>query len=479
MRRLESKRPSPIGIFMDSDDDGNDDDVSVASTPVRLKESELDVHPLRRTRSLDDCSILESVSNIIVSDQDYNANVSPIEPTNGGRACSESPSARVKAMASLSLIPSDSPTAYDMSPDQDPCFTWVRGAREVPDTPTTMRRASSQSQSSKSKHNSIIQEPVGAKNSFWNRSPIAKGVKDAIWSNKRANTPTRRPDITIKKNGFPATASDMRWASGGAPVTPTRTDLHIRRASNGAPSPSPNRPDAHNKRSSTPTRMEMMGIRIPTPTRETLLQRRSSSPATRVSLFSNRSPKSDKNSEHSRNEDRFNLKRKSASFDSGQSSNEEDDEVHFEFRAPRVGKLGLLINSTPETGPIVEQVKDYSTLFGRIRAGDRIIEVDGVETSHMSIKDVTKRLNGKYGIRTATAEVRIKVARIRDRDWDDEESRSNESGSVESFSSASQHRRNRSNPEPLLDRLSLTSMSEHHRLSSYSHSNHSKEGEEV
>ena len=136
---------------------------------------------------------------------------------------------------------------------------------------------------------------------------------------------------------------------------------------------------------------------------------------------------------------------------------------------------------------MVEQVKDYSTLFGRIHAGDRIVEVDGVETSHMSIKDVTKRLAGKYGIRPANGEVKIKVARIREREWNDSDERrsiqSHDSasgeGSVESF--YSYHRRNHSDPGEPLERLSLTSMTAEHRLSSHSYtcSNPSKSGEEV
>ena len=83
------------------------------------------------------------------------------------------------------------------------------------------------------------------------------------------------------------------------------------------------------------------------------------------------------NSEESQGDSRRSLKSRSASFSTGQGSS--DEEVYFEFRAPRIGKLGLVINSSPLTGPMVEQVKDYSTLFGCILAGDKIVEVDGVE----------------------------------------------------------------------------------------------------
>lgn len=456
------------------------DDISVVSTPVRLQESDLERHTLRRTRSLEDCSVLDSLSDIIVSEQDFGASISPMEHPNGGRD-SWSPSRGPMTSLPLPLVPTGSPKTREDSPivnHEDPqSFTWVRGNKTSPDTPSRLIRSFSQSQIGKPKQPGVTLEAAATamKHSFWNRSPIAKGVKDAIWSTKRSITPDASQ---MKKNTFamtPRSASHTRGASSEAPGTSTQSEFHVRQSSNGAPSTVSERPDIPTRRSCTPTRMEMMGRKIPTPTRETLmLPRRSQSPVTRGSLFSNRSsPRSDKNSDiDSQGDVRYNLNARSASFSTELASNEE--EVVFEFRAPRIGKLGLLINSTPHTGPMVEQVKDYSTLFGRIRAGDKIVEVDGMETSRMTIKEVTKRLNGKYGIRTHTGEVRIKVARICEREWSEEESKG--SGSIGSFSSF--HRRNHSDPEPLLDRLSLNSMSEH-RLSSYSYSNHSKECEEI
>lgn len=211
---------------------------------------------------------------------------------------------------------------------------------------------------------------------------------------------------------------------------------------------------AEDRHCSTPTRLEM-----PTPPRGDHAVRSGASPSI-VPVNSN--------SEESQGEIRHSLRSLSGSFGTAQESLE--DEVNFEFRAQRIGKLGMVINSTPRTGPFVEQVKDYSTLLGRILAGDRIVEVDGVETTNMTIKEVTKRLSGKYGIRATSGEVRIKVARARE--WAEEAQRSdNGNGSVASYQS---HHRSCSDPEPLSDRASLNSMSEHHRLFSYS-----RTGEEV
>ena len=478
--RLESRRPSPIGIVMDSD--GDDDERSVSSTPVRLQsDSFSETQPHRKTKSLDDCSILDSLSDIIVSSDDYEANmanISPIAMPTLHRKM-EPPSKMQKRLSSLPLLPNDSPSSNAPSPDHynalSPDITLERVERDHPETPPARNKPET-------------------KNSFWNRSPIAKGVKEAIWSTKRSGTPTRSgapatptraetqarrglistPLLTPTRNDMSARRS---LANGGRPSTPDRAEFPaVRRGSfNNIPSSTPtNRSELPaNRRSATPTRLEMMGRRIPTPMRGEQGPRRSASPVSRAFMKSS--------SEESQGDSRRSLRSRSASFSTAQESIEE--EVHYEFRAQRIGKLGLVINSSPQTGPMVEQVKDYSTLFGRILAGDRIIEVDGLETSNMSIKEVTKRLAGKYGIRSNSGEVRIKVARIRERHWNDDDRRSvNSDGSgaadsVDSFYSS--HRRNHSDPEPILTRLALNSISEHHRLASYSQSNHSKSGEEV
>lgn len=376
----------------------------------------------------------------------------------------------------------------------------MRNQQGTPETPIIRRGNSSHSLG----YLGAVPEP---KNSFWNRSPIAKGVKDAIWS-RRIGTPTRggapptptRNELQGRRPfiGVPPSTPTSTRLSAQLPATPRLEVPAARRSLSHFSLPAtPTRPELHPaRRAATPTRLDIMGRRVPTPTRAEQGPRRSTSPSGSVPRKTN--------SEESHSESRrSSLRSRSESFGTAQGSIEEED--YFEFRAQRIGKLGLVINSSPQTGPMVEQVKDYSTLFGRINAGDRIVEVDGVETSHMSTKDVTKRLAGKYGIRSATGDVRIKVARIREREWNDDEQderrsvKSNISagGSVDSF--YSYHRRNHSDPEQFLDRSSLNSVNEQrlseplfldrssldslprHRLSSRSHSmgNDRRAGEEV
>jgi len=495
-KRHESRRPSPVGIVMDSDDD-----VSVASTPVRLQDTELltgnTAH--RKTKSFDDCSILESVCEIALADQDCSNPISPIEIPRLGKGMPPHAKALQKhrPMASLPLMRYEAPSrkGKNASPDvpaQEPTpFTWVRrGKPSVSPESPTMKRSSSQTQFVRP----LLVEP---RMNFWNRSPIAKGVKDAIWSAKRAGTPTKSEPI-VKTNGGLATptrddtikkpvrrgtsfncpapttptrkeAETRRGSLNWQASTPTRADVSlVKKSSNNLPPATPTgSTDVAPRPSSTPTRLETLARRVSTPTKGDQKPRRSSSP----SVLPKRMHSKDSQSDGFRS-----LRSRSESSDEST-----DNEIEFfEFRAPRFGKLGLVINSAPQTGPMVEQVKDYSTLFGRIHAGDKIVEVDGVETSHMTIKEVTKRLAGKYGLRAAPIEVRIKVSRVREREWHDaqeEEPAMHSARSIESFSS--NHRRMHSDPEPLLNRLSFNSTGEHQRLSSYSYSNHSKSGEEV
>lgn len=430
MRRLETRRPSPIGIVMDSD---NEDDVSsVASTPLIMQESITESPPLpRRTKSLDTCSILDSLGDILVSEREMVSNVSPMETIEGDifKETVESPQKIIGGPLVRHASPAHS---LDTSLERKETSSndhgglpslQVVGGEPHPSTPPesrTLRRVQSQK--------SMIRtgptagpESSGIMQSFWNRSPIAKGVKEAIWSTKRSGTPTK-PEPLPKRQS--------------APATPTRPDFPRRR------------------RSCTPTRRS--NTSTPT-TSEGFLRRRSQSPSLRT--FSRGSPKSDMSADDTRVEARHSFKSRSFSFSAGSN----DDVVQYEFRAPRIGKLGLVIQSNQKTGPIVEQVKDYSTLFGHIRAGDRIVEVDGTETSHMSFKEISKRLNSKYGRRGST-DLRIKVSRLRSRNESDHSSlHSPCSSSAGSFLSC---RQNHSDHEPLMNKGSLNSL----RSSSYSRS---------
>lgn len=82
-----------------------------------------------------------------------------------------------------------------------------------------------------------------------------------------------------------------------------------------------------------------------------------------------------------------------SSFSSTQER-ESNEEVgkQFVFHAPRKGKLGLVIGINSNC-PTVMQVKDYSPLLGQVLPLDRILSIDGVKTTRMSLPEVTNLLN--------------------------------------------------------------------------------------
>jgi len=91
-----------------------------------------------------------------------------------------------------------------------------------------------------------------------------------------------------------------------------------------------------------------------------------------------------------------------------------DGEVQLVFQAPRKGKLGLVIQCMEDVGPVVVNVKGYSPLLGQVQPGDRLVNVDGVKTSHMTLSEVTTLLSGKQLSRSRwTSTLRIVVVRTR------------------------------------------------------------------
>lgn len=71
-----------------------------------------------------------------------------------------------------------------------------------------------------------------------------------------------------------------------------------------------------------------------------------------------------------------------------------DDEERIEVRAPP-GKLGMVID-TPNGGmPIVHAIRDNSTLVDKIRIGDKLISVDGEDTTNMTALRVSKLISNK------------------------------------------------------------------------------------
>jgi len=64
----------------------------------------------------------------------------------------------------------------------------------------------------------------------------------------------------------------------------------------------------------------------------------------------------------------------------------------YSFQAPTSGKLGIIIQSKGSSAPTVFQVKDYSPLLGQVKPGDKIVGVDGIDTSQMNTNEITDLL---------------------------------------------------------------------------------------
>lgn len=84
----------------------------------------------------------------------------------------------------------------------------------------------------------------------------------------------------------------------------------------------------------------------------------------------------------------------------------------FMFEAPRTSKLGLEIDSRDDSGPIVHAVKDYSPLFGQIKTGDKICEIDGRDQQGSNPKEVMQLLSAKHRRRVSSGSMKIVVERL-------------------------------------------------------------------
>lgn len=73
-----------------------------------------------------------------------------------------------------------------------------------------------------------------------------------------------------------------------------------------------------------------------------------------------------------------------------------DGEALYVFEASHRGFLGLAIEPC-QRGTRIRSVKEYSPLYGLVEAGDRIIEVDGVETTYKTTAGVAELLRRKKG----------------------------------------------------------------------------------
>lgn len=73
---------------------------------------------------------------------------------------------------------------------------------------------------------------------------------------------------------------------------------------------------------------------------------------------------------------------------------QKDEDERIELIVPP-GKLGVVID-TPLSGiPYVHAIKDSSVLFGQVAIGDKLISVDGIDTTAMSAIKVSKLISSK------------------------------------------------------------------------------------
>ena len=92
---------------------------------------------------------------------------------------------------------------------------------------------------------------------------------------------------------------------------------------------------------------------------------------------------------------------------------EEEKPIRFEFEAPRKGQLGLVIEANKISGPVVHGVKDYSPLFGLVKKGDRLVQIDGRKIMKKStLTELMRLLAVRPGRRAST--MRIVVEREND-----------------------------------------------------------------
>lgn len=84
-----------------------------------------------------------------------------------------------------------------------------------------------------------------------------------------------------------------------------------------------------------------------------------------------------------------------------------DGECFYIFEASHRGYLGLAIEPC-RRGTRIQAVKDHSPLFGLVEPGDRIVEIDGVETTYKTTAGVAEMLRRKKG---RNKKIRLTIAR--------------------------------------------------------------------
>lgn len=84
-----------------------------------------------------------------------------------------------------------------------------------------------------------------------------------------------------------------------------------------------------------------------------------------------------------------------------------DSEILYVYETSHRGYLGLAIEPC-RRGTRIKAVKDYSPLFGLVEAGDRIVNVDGVDITYKTTAGVAELLKRKQG---RNKKIRLTVAR--------------------------------------------------------------------
>ena len=70
------------------------------------------------------------------------------------------------------------------------------------------------------------------------------------------------------------------------------------------------------------------------------------------------------------------------------------EDERIEIIAPP-GKLGVVIDTPMNGFPMVHAIKETSVLSGRVRIGDKLVSVDGEDTTEMSAIKVSKLISSK------------------------------------------------------------------------------------
>jgi C-terminal processing protease CtpA/Prc len=75
----------------------------------------------------------------------------------------------------------------------------------------------------------------------------------------------------------------------------------------------------------------------------------------------------------------------------------------YVFDEPYSDRLGLIIQSDERRGPLVHGIRESSPLAGLVRIGDKIVEVDGKDTTRCGLSEIVHLLSYRDSTATTTA----------------------------------------------------------------------------